>query len=251
VPSRHAEVLGKSAASASESSILSEAPYESCPNARLSYTMSGAVMPEVHVPHAGDHHRGKSVLTIALEVVMLSVGVFLGLTGEQWREHRQHREAAEASLRRFRTEIGSNRQSVAAVQEYHVTMRDRIDKYLAAAGKERDAIHVNMQGIRPAFIEHTAWDLALATQSLAYIDEKLAFALSRVYSTQQEYEELSRGLLQAMYVNPPGQNLALFFGAVSVYYGDIVQLDPKLIAMYDDLEGQINRALGDGAKTGH
>ena len=208
-------------------------------------------MPEVHVPHVDDHHRGKSVLKIALEVVMLSVGVFLGLTGEQWREHRQHREAAEASLRRFRAEIVSNRKSVAAVKDYHAMMRDRIDKYLAATGKERDATNVNMQGIQPAFIEHTAWDLALATQSLAYIDEHLAFALSRVYSTQQEYAELSRSLLQAMYVRPPGENLPVFLGAVSVYYGDIIQLDPKLIAMYDDLEGQINRALGEGAKTGH
>jgi len=208
-------------------------------------------MAEVHVPHADDHHRGKSVLRIALEVVMLSVGVFLGLTGEQWREHRQHRESAEASLRRFRTEIASNRRSVASVKDYHVTMRDRIDKYLAATDKDRAAATVSMQGIQPAFLEHTAWDLALATQSLAYIDEQLAFALSRVYSTQQEYAELSRSLLQAMYVRPPGENLPVFFGAVSVYYGDIIQLDPKLIEMYDDLEGKINHALGEGAKTGH
>ena len=197
------------------------------------------------MPHADDHHRGKSVLRIALEVVMLAVGVFLGLTGEQWREHRQHREAADAALRRFRAEIASNRKSVSAVKDYHVTMRGRIDKYL----KDRDAAAVSMQGIQPAFIEHTAWDLALATQSLAYIDERLAFALSRVYSTQQEYAELSRGLLQAMYIHPPGENMAVFFGAVSVYYGDITQLDPKLIEMYDDLEGQISRALGEPAAT--
>jgi hypothetical protein len=206
-------------------------------------------MAEVHVPHPGEHHRGKSFLKLLLEVVMLAVGVFLGLTGEQWREHRAHRESAEASLRRFRTEIASNRKAVAAVKDYHSTMRERIDKYLAASGAERDAIHVNMQGIQPAFIEHTAWDLALATQSLAYINEQLAFALSRVYSTQQEYMELSRSLLQAMYTRPPNENLAVFFGAVSVYYGDITRLDPRLIEMYDDLEGQIARALGDSGKT--
>src|SRR5262245_7334592 len=139
-------------------------------------------MAEVHLPHAGDHRRGTSFIKLLLEVVMLAVGVFLGLTGEQWREHRQHREAAEAAPRRFRTEIASNRKAVAAVKDYHVTMRERIDTYLAAPGKERDAISVNMQGIQPAFIEHTAWDLALATQSLAYISESLAFSLSRLYS---------------------------------------------------------------------
>jgi hypothetical protein len=45
-------------------------------------------------------HRSKSLLKIVLEVLLISGGVFLGLMGEQWREHTQHRELAEASLRR-------------------------------------------------------------------------------------------------------------------------------------------------------
>jgi len=175
---------------------------------------------------------------------MLGLGVFLGLAGEQWREYRSHREAAQASLRRFRTEIANNRKAIAAVKDYHVAMRARIDKYLAATGKDRESVSVNLQGIQPAFTERTAWELALATQSLTYIDEHLAFALSRAYSTQQEYDELSRGLLQAMYVRPPSENVTVFLGSVGVYYGDIVLLEPKLIEMYDSVGAEIDRALG-------
>ena len=76
-----------------------------------------------------------------------------------------------------------------------------------------------------------------------YIDEQLAFALSRLYSTQQEYTDLGRALLQAMYIRPPTDNEAGFFGAVSVYYGDAVLLEPKLLGMYDDVEQQVDRAL--------
>ena len=84
-------------------------------------------MPDVHVPKleghdeepAGpvsapvsrSHHRGKSLVTIGLEVVLISAGVFLGLMGEQWRERSEHRELAEKALRRFRTEIVANRKA--------------------------------------------------------------------------------------------------------------------------------------------
>src|SRR6266516_4604802 len=51
-------------------------------------------------------------------VVLISAGVFLGLAGEQWRESARHRALAEASLRRFRSEILTNRKAVAAVKDY-------------------------------------------------------------------------------------------------------------------------------------
>ena len=200
-------------------------------------------MPEVHVTKL-DAVKGKSALKLALEVAMLGVGVFLGLAGEQWREHRSHHESAQAALRRFRTEVANNRNAIAAVKDYHVTMRERIDKYLAATGQERESLRVHLQGIRPAFPERTAWELALATQSLVYIDEHLAFALSRAYSTQQQYNELTRDLLQAMYVRPPSENETVFLGAVAIYYGDIVLLEPKLIELYDSVGAEIDRALG-------
>ena len=216
-------------------------------------------MPEVHLPQLDEHEdgdapaapmathqpRGKSLVTIALEVLLIATGVFLGLAGEQWRESARHREMAEASLRRFRSEIATNRQTVAGVKDYHVTIKKRLDAYFAADAKRRPQVEVNLRGVQPASFEHTAWDLALATQSLAYIDSPLAFALSRIYTTQQGYTELSRGVLQAMYLLHPTENEAAFFGAVVVYYGDIVLLEPKLLNLYDELLPQLDRALGE------
>jgi hypothetical protein len=177
--------------------------------------------------------------------MLIATGVFLGLAGEQWRESAHHREMAEASLRRFRSEIVANRTAVAAVKDYHVTMKKKLAAYFAADAKTRPKVEVNLHGIQPASFEHTAWDLALATQSLAYIDPSLAFALSRIYTGQQDYTELSRGVLQAMYLLNPTENEKAFFGAVVVYYGDIVLYEPKLLTMYDEVLPQINRALGE------
>jgi hypothetical protein len=204
-------------------------------------------VPDIHLPHldddedaaadpsaaaepasasAGPGHamrRSKSFLKIGLEVVLIGTGVFLGLMGEQWRERAQHRELAETSLRRFREEIVTNRKAVAAVKDYHVTMKGTLEAFLAADAKTKSTKPVRLKGIQPASFERTAWDLALATQALTYIDPPLAFALSRIYTTQAQYAELSRGVLQAMYViTPMYENPTPFFSAVAVYYGDIL-----------------------------
>jgi len=150
-------------------------------------------VPEVHVPHLDEHDeehappasaapqpraRSKGLLKLALEVLLIGTGVFLGLAGEQWRESREHRERAEASLRRFSTELGDNKKTVAAVLDYHAALRANLKQYFDAPPRKRNSISVKMQGIRPALFETTAWDLAIATQSLSYLDGDLAYALS-------------------------------------------------------------------------
>jgi hypothetical protein len=113
----------------------------------------------------------------------------------------------------------------------------------------RKKLEVPLEGLRPAMFEHTAWDLALATQSLAYIDSGLAFTLARVYNVQQNYAELTRGILQALYSHPPGARGSsdpdAFLRAAAVYYGDVVLIEPGLRTGYDQVLPQIHQALGE------
>ena len=55
-------------------------------------------------PPRSSHKRNSKLLTIALEVVLISSGVFLGLVGEQWRESSRRHQLAQESLQRFRQE---------------------------------------------------------------------------------------------------------------------------------------------------
>ena len=197
---------------------------------------------------ASGRYRPKALLTIGLEVILISAGVFLGLMGDQWRERAQHRQLAQESLRRFRAEILTNRKAVERVKDYHVTTKARLEQYFAADPKTRKTNDVEIRGLQPVSFARTAWDLALATQSLTYIDSQLAFDLSRIYALQQDYTDLSRAVLQAMYFRTPTENLEPFFGTVNVYYGDIVLLEPALLKLYDELVPQIDRALGDSAR---
>ena len=100
-----------------------------------------------------------------------------------------------------------------------------------------------MQGIQVVLFEHTAWDLALAMQSLAYIDPDLAVLLSRIYNTQEAVTSLTSGVTQAMYLRPPTENGDAFLASVSVYYDDLVHFEPELIELYDDVLARLGRML--------
>jgi hypothetical protein len=180
-----------------------------------------------------------------LEIVLISTGVFLGLAGEQWRQDRQQRELAQESLGRFRTEIEANRKAVTAVKDYHSGLLKNLRAYLAKDHKARNTADVPIEGLRFVYFEHTAWDLAVATEALTYIDPDLAFALSRVYNAQESYSERTRGMSQAMYLLPFRENFDAFAGAAEAYYGDATYMNPALLQMYDDVLQGIDRALGE------
>jgi hypothetical protein len=178
---------------------------------------------------------------VFLEVVLISVGVFLALMGDQWRENAHDRQLAMDSLHRFRTEITANRKSVAAVKDYHVTLHKSLRAYLAADPKIRSRDNVRINGLQPAFFEQTAWDLALATQSLSHLDSDLAFGLSRAYGLQRVYGQFTLSIMQAIYLRPMEEN----FDGLAAYYGDLVLWEPQLLQMYDELLPRIDRALGE------
>ncbi len=229
-------------------------------------------MPEVHLPDLDGHEeepdtpsaapqapqaaalprRGKSLVTIGLEVVLITAGVFLGLMGEQWRERAAERELAEASLRRFRTEIQANRKAVADRVDYHTKLRKDLEAFFALSEpRPQSAFKVAMtQGLAPVFFEEAAWDLALATQSLAHIDADLAFEVSRIYTTQRGYAAVQSAIVQStVYGRSPNQDFEGFWRSVMWYLGDVSFFDPTLIKAYDDILPRIARALGESTAS--
>jgi hypothetical protein len=202
-----------------------------------------SAVPDIHVPTLEGHGGGKSIIKILLEVALISVGVFLGLAGESCRESAHHRELAEQTLRRFRSERTANRKAVADGKGYRADRLKELTATFRLPPSERNGDLIHMSGIRPSHFDRTAWDLALVTQALSYIDAELASSISKVYDVQERMEGLSRGLTQAMYINPPETKTGPFFGALQVYYGDAVVYDNLLLTLYDDVLPKIDKAL--------
>jgi hypothetical protein len=187
--------------------------------------------------------RVRSAAGMALQVVLIALGVFLGLAGEEWREDRENRRLATDTLRRFRTEIATNRDIVLGVKDYHAERHAELNAYFAAPVEEKGNHPVRLAGIRPPRFESTAWDLAVATGTLAYLDSELAFALSRTYGIQAMTNELGDGMIDAMYVRSPTLDGEAFLAALKLYYDDLTEIEPGLVPAYDTLIAAIDEAL--------
>ena len=121
--------------------------------------------------------RRSSAFALLLELAMIVLGVFLGTTAEQWRSARAEHETARAALRDFRTEVAHNRDQLRAVRVYHAILADSIALFVRSPGAHTLTAflqHSGFHGTRSVDFEHTAYDLALATQALAHVDPPLA-----------------------------------------------------------------------------
>jgi hypothetical protein len=180
---------------------------------------------------------------MAVEVVLISASVFLGLAGQQWFEDRQRRDAAQDALRRFRAEISYNRDEVTKKLEYHKVLADELRPYVRADPKSRGSVNGPSQGLQPPFFETTAWDLSIGTQALANFEPDLAFALSRIYRFQRLIDEQTKAITQAMFLRPPWEDGQAFLLIIEPYYSDLVGIEPILLKMYEDVLPLIDAAL--------
>src|SRR6185369_13782051 len=191
-----------------------------------------------------------SFTRIGLEVVLISAGVFLGLAGEQWREHRHHQELAAASLRRFQGEFRANRTEVLRVKDRHAKELEGLQSYFRDNEK---GLAAHLQDItKPipspipdivtdsAGVDFAAWDFALATQSLPYLDPDLVAAMSPVYRLQEIYLEAHRSIQQTTYsyTDP-----VYFLRGLSAYFDDASLYEELLLKRYDELLLRIDKAI--------
>ena len=203
----------------------------------------------VHASPAVVHVReAKPFYRVALEVALIAGGVFLGLMGDQWRERAQHRELAQASLRRFRDEFRTNRAAVAAVRRHHVDGLAAMQAWFRASPAEQRRLGFPFRGTHPAFMEYTAWEVALATQSLGHVDSDLAHAISHVYAIQRQLDGATRDITLVMYMKAGDPTEVSFLSSMATYFGDCNLIEPRLLAEYYHILPRLDRALA-GART--
>jgi len=196
----------------------------------------------------GRKERSKKFVELLFEVLLISVGVFLGLWANNWHEEREHRSLARAALGNFLEEMQVNTQAIEQYRQYHERLVRELGQFIASdqpATNDRFQKEVHFQGLRPVIFEHTAWDLAIATQSLSYLQPELAFDISKVYTRQAAFQMLENSFLASAYspesASAEKRGLAL---AMQTYLIDVNQSEPAILDRYKKTMPEIKRALG-------
>jgi hypothetical protein len=194
-------------------------------------------------PHGGR----RSFPNLLFEVVLIAVGVFLALWANNWHEDREHRAQARAALRNFASEMEANRQAIQHNRAYHETFARELREFLASkepASEDRLNKSVHFEGMRPVIFEHTAWDLALATQALSYLDPDLAFDISKVYTEQNAFQKLEDSFLAAAFTpaSLSSDNVKGMATAMELYLIDVNQQEPAILQLYDKVIPEVKGA---------
>ena len=204
------------------------------------------------VSQQGGEHR-KPTLSLFFEVVLIAVGVFLALWANNWHENQEHRSQARAALRNFAGEMEANRQAIERNRRYHETLACELHEFLTskeAQTDERFGQTVHFEGMRPETFEHTAWDLALATQALSYLKPDLAFDISKVYTQQNALQKLEDSFLTSAFT-PSGlsnENLKGLATAMEIYLIDVNLQEPPLVSRYEKIIPEVKRAISGDAR---
>ena len=186
----------------------------------------------------------KSYGKILLETALITLGVFLGLLGNEWREGVAQSRLADDALRRIRSEFALNRDAVAAVNGKHVESLEKIQAYFAADVPVRSTMSYPYMSTNPAFLEYTGWDLAIATQALSYIDPNLAQEVAHVYAVQRHLDSATRDITLVMYSRAGDADPAPLTRSFATYFGDCALIEPRLLRLYDEILPRLDARLG-------
>ena len=195
---------------------------------------------------SGEH--GRTFFDLLVEVVLITVGVFLALWANNWHEDREHRAEAQAALRNFAGEMELNRQATERTRQYHETLARELHEFLVSKEPPTDDRFnksVHFQGMRPVTFEHTAWDLALATQALSYLKPDLAFDISKVYTQQVAFQKLEDSFLSSAFTPAvlSSENLKGLAPVMEIYLIEINLQEPAMVSRYEQIIPEVKRAL--------
>src|SRR5438876_9479509 len=187
----------------------------------------------------------RSFFNLLIEVVLVAVGVFLALWANNWHEDREHRAQARAALRNFASEMEANRQATQRNRTYHETLVRELEQFLRSKeppSEERFNKEVHFEGVRPVIYEHTAWDLALATQALSYLKPDLAFD---IYTQQNAFQTLENSFLASAFtpVSMSSDNRKGLATVMMFYLIDVNQQEPAILQLYGKVIPEVNSAL--------
>ena len=188
---------------------------------------------------SGEHRR--SFLNLIFEVALITVGVFLALWANNWHEDREHRAQARAALRNFAGEMEANREAAQGYRQYHETLARELHEFLASKeppSDDRFNKSVHFEGVRPVIFEHTAWDLALATQALSYLKPDLAFDISKVYTQQTAFQKLEDSFLASAFTPATlsSDSLKGLAPAMEIYLIEINLQEPAMVRGLSELK---------------
>ena len=186
-----------------------------------------------------------------VESVLVVGSILLALALDEWNEDREFEDLASRSLVNFEREIQQNRLRVEDVTLFHAGLRDVLAN-MDASGRAVPTTTIRniMESFQPALLVSTAWETAVATGALGYMDYDVVAGLSLTYNMQERLVTLNQSGLNDLLVGGFRSGEAdLLVYAANRYMRELTEAEQRLQGVYDLVLGLIAETLGERPDT--
>lgn len=184
---------------------------------------------------------GKAVF----EAALITFSILFALWVDDWKEERDHRDLAQQALANFEREILDNQARVKKQLEYHLRLQGSLRAVLQNPDPirtlEQTRQEIQFRGLAPPIFFDTAWQTAVATQALTYLDYETVSALSSIYSLQNIFNKVAESALSGLMSNISQQQPMNAVQQVYMTMGDFTGLEKQLLQTYDLALKQIRK----------
>ena len=204
-----------------------------------------------------------------VESVLVVGSILLALALDEWNEGQDYQDLATLSLVNFEREIQQNRLRLEDVTPFHVGLRDvlaniqqnrlRLEDVTpmpvdcgraGGAAVPATTIRNILEGFQPALLVSTAWETAVATGALGYMDYEVVAGLSRTYNLQERLATLSRsGMNDLLMGGFRNEETDLLIYTANRYVRELTEAEQGLQVVYDLVLGLIAENIGERPDT--
>lgn len=146
--------------------------------------------------------KGRSVAMLGLEVFFIVLGVILALGLNEWRQAAANAELGKSALEQVKAEIKENQERLEGTLEEHKLLRAHVEEAIATAQQaeeEGDDVALSYQfNYSSTLLTMTAWESAIVTQAVRYMDFATVQQISDIYELFEMYDKHGRDVILSM-----------------------------------------------------
>ena len=195
----------------------------------------------------GSLSRRAWISRVLVESGLVVGSILLALALDEWNEGQDYQDLATLSLVNFEREIQQNRLRLEDVTPFHVGLRDVLANMdIGGAAVPATTIRNILEGFQPALLVSTAWETAVATGALGYMDYEVVAGLSLTYNLQERLLALNQsGLNDVLVGGFRSGETDLMVYAANRHMRELTEAEQGLQGVYDLVLGLIAETIGD------
>ena len=198
----------------------------------------------------GSLSRRAWISRVLVESALVVGSILLALGLDEWNEGQDYQDLATLSLVNFEREIQQNRLRLADDIPFHVGLRDVLANMDArGADVPTTTIRNILEGFQPALLVSTAWETAVATGALGYMDYEVVSGLSLTYNLQERLVTLNQSGMNDLLVGGFRSGDDLLVYTANRYMRELTEAEQGLQGVYDLVLGLIAETVGERPDT--